>query len=179
VAYPLILSNKLLFASNLLFFQNQIPSAMLSQTRTIFATVTFATFLILGQSWISFSFPQFSPLSVMLLVDSHLDDDRIWRAEEVDQEPQPINYQQVKEWIGYPERAYQSGIQGDVTLRVLVDEKGEYVRHEVVDSFHPLLRIPCDVFTQLMVFKPAAKDGVSVKCWVKVEYHFEIPNYGK
>lgn len=151
---------------------------MFAHTRILFLAIALATFCLVSRSWLAQAMPEMLPHD-LLLTELPLDDDRIWRANEVDQQPQAINYQQVKEWIGYPERAYQSGIQGDVTLRVLVDKQGEYLRHEVVNSFHPLLRIPCEVFTQLMVFKPATKEGRAVKCWVEVEYHFEIPNYGK
>jgi hypothetical protein len=151
---------------------------MLSQTRILFLVATLATASMSGREWTEPGFPHLNATEIFTSADPS-DDDRIWRAEEVDQRPQPINYQQVKGWIGYPETAYKSGIQGDVILRILVDERGEYQRHEVVDSFHPLLRIPCEVFTQLMVFKPAMIDGEAVACWAEVAYHFEIPDYGK
>lgn len=143
-----------------------------------FALTTLFTLLMIGNSWTQNYVPTLASTSVWISEDSR-DDDRIWHASEVDIEPQPINYQQVEEWIGYPETAYNAGIQGDVSLRVLVDQEGQYVKHEVENSFHPLLRIPCEVFTQLLEFKPASKNGEAVTCWVKVSYHFEIPDYGK
>jgi hypothetical protein len=107
-----------------------------------------------------------------------LPDDRIWTAEEVDQQPETLNYEVITEGMGYPQTAYDAGIQGDVVLRILVDERGRYVRHEVVASDHPLLGIPCEIFSQLLIFKPALKDGEAVKCYAEVSYHFEIPDYG-
>ncbi len=151
---------------------------MLSQTRNLFLVVSLSTFLILGSEWVPHALPTFDATTLLLSGEAH-DDDRIWRWDEVDEQPQPLNYQQVKGWIGYPETAYQAGIQGDVTLRVLVNEAGEYERHEIAESFHPLLRIPCEVFTPLMVFKPASHNGKAVKCWIDIAYHFEIPDYGK
>lgn len=105
-------------------------------------------------------------------------DDRIWSPEDVDREPEPLNYDQIAEGIGYPKVAYDAGIQGDVTLRILVDEKGNYVSHEVLESYHPLLGIACEVFSPLLTFKPAYRNGSAVKCYTEVSYHFEIPEYG-
>ncbi len=104
--------------------------------------------------------------------------ERIWGAEDVDQVPECLNFDQISEGIGYPEAAYNAGIQGSVVLKVLVDKDGHYLRHEVVSSHHPLLRIPCEVFSQLLTFKPALKDGQAVKCFTEVEFDFEIPDYG-
>lgn len=109
----------------------------------------------------------------------HPSDDRIWRANEVDHQPEALNYDLIVEGMGYPQAAYDAGIQGEVTLQVLVDEKGNYVSHEVVSSFHPLLRIPCEIFSSLLTFKPALKEGMPVKCYTEVTYHFEIPGYGQ
>ncbi|MEM9985487.1 MAG: energy transducer TonB [Bacteroidota bacterium] len=105
--------------------------------------------------------------------------ERIWGEEDVDQVPVCLNFDQISEGIGYPKAAYDAGIQGSVILKVLVDKDGHYLRHEVVSSHHPLLRIPCEVFAQLLTFKPALKDGQAVKCYTEVEFAFEIPGYGQ
>lgn len=105
--------------------------------------------------------------------------DRTFSPKEVEIAPQALNYEEVREFVGYPEEARNAGIQGKVVLRVLVDEKGNYMRHEVVDSFHPLLRIPCEVFVPFMRFRPALRQGDLVSCWVTVPFEFQLPQYGK
>lgn len=106
-------------------------------------------------------------------------DNRAYFPENVEIAPQPLNYEEVRDFIGYPEEARNAGIQGKVVLRVLVDQRGNYIRHEVVDSFHPLLRIPCEVFVPFMRFRPALQDEKLVNCWVTVPFHFALPKYGR
>jgi len=110
--------------------------------------------------------------------ESSIVEDRIWNATEVDYIPQVLNYEEVVSLIGYPEIAEKAGIQGEVSLRVLVDKEGNYVRHEVENSDHPILRVPCEVFTSLLSFTPARKNQAAVSCWTVVEYSFRIPGYG-
>ena len=45
----------------------------------------------------------------------------------VDQEAVPVNLDQIRKQVGYPQIARDAGIQGQVVIRVLIDENGNYV----------------------------------------------------
>lgn len=97
----------------------------------------------------------------------------------VDVPPRILNYEEVREYMGYPEVAKKAGIQGQVVLKVLVSEDGRYVKHEVEKDFHPLLRIPCESFVPYLQFKPASHDQKTVSCWMSIPFDFKLPEYGK
>lgn len=90
-----------------------------------------------------------------------------------------INESEVLAYIGYPEIAFNAGIQGEVTFMVLTDSNGNYLDHKVLDSFHPLLRIPCEKNLSLLAFQPmeGAKNGTPY--WNKVTFVFSLPKYAK
>ncbi|MEO1449241.1 MAG: energy transducer TonB [Bacteroidota bacterium] len=94
----------------------------------------------------------------------------------VDQLPAPINLEAVRANLGYPEAAYNAGIQGDVVLDIKVNSRGEYLSHTIVESFHPLLRIPTEYVAPLLKFKPAMYNGKSVPGQVQVVFPFVIPD---
>lgn len=98
----------------------------------------------------------------------------VYTSQNVDMLPQALNYDMITEHMGYPEVAKRSGIEGKVTLRVLVDENGEYVHHSIVADDHPLLRIPCELFTPYLKFEPAVVNGRKVKCWINVPFEFSL-----
>ena len=92
--------------------------------------------------------------------------------------PVPRNMDEIRASIGYPSHAKDAGIEGEVVLRVLVDEKGAYVKHTIMESFHPLLRIPCELHAPLIEFEPAIRDGEEVAAWVILPFAFTNPNTG-
>jgi len=95
-------------------------------------------------------------------------------TERIDQEAYPINYEEIRETLGYPKAAKDAGIQGKVSLRVYVSRDGTYFSHEVVESFHPLLRIPTEAFVPYLRFEPARKRGKSVASWTDVAFEFPL-----
>ncbi|MEL6132702.1 MAG: energy transducer TonB [Bacteroidota bacterium] len=99
----------------------------------------------------------------------------VYSSQSVDTPPETVNYEMVTEHMGYPDVAKKSGIEGRVVLRVLVNEKGEYVHHSVETDDHPLLRIPCELFIPYLKFQPAKLNGKNVKCWVSVPFEFVLP----
>ncbi|RMG65662.1 MAG: TonB family protein [Bacteroidetes bacterium] len=88
--------------------------------------------------------------------------------------PQPTNLQEIREALGYPEPARKAGIEGQVILRVWVDESGRYVRHEVEESNHPLLHIPCELFAPYLDFRPALTRGEPVPGTVAIPFTFRL-----
>jgi len=103
----------------------------------------------------------------------------VYSSYKVDVPPRILNYEEVRTFMGYPAIAKDAGIQGSVVLKVLVNNKGEYVRHEVVEDFHPLLRIPCESFVHYLRFEPARLDQNKVACWLNVPFEFNLESYGK
>lgn len=57
----------------------------------------------------------------------------------VDKEAVVLNYEEVKKQIGYPEIAKEINLEGKVVIRILVDEKGKYVKSIVLKDPHPIL----------------------------------------
>ncbi len=88
----------------------------------------------------------------------------------VDEDPKPLN--QAK--IAYPEEARQAGIEGTVILRVLIDKKGNYVKHIVMSSPHPLLTKAVETHIQKYKFTPAIKDGKPICYWLTMPFKFQL-----
>lgn len=109
----------------------------------------------------------------------HEEEPGVYSSYKVDVPPRILNYEEVREYMGYPEVAKNAGIQGQIVLKVLVSEEGKYVRHEVEKDFHPLLRISCESFVPFLQFRPASHDQKKVSCWMSVPFDFELPDYGK
>lgn len=149
---------------------------MFTQTKTLWMLGTILAFACTSQAWFPAfhcsdfldsdfeSVAQYSTPSVVKIKDSH----------SLNHPPIPTNLDKIKEMIGYPMTAKDAGIEGEVVLRVLVDENGSYVKHSVVESFHPLLRIPCELHAPLIEFKPANREGKISKGWVRIPFSFKI-----
>ena len=96
----------------------------------------------------------------------------------VEEEPQPININQLKQQIGYPEIARDAGIQGQVVVRVLVDKQGKYVKHQVVNQVHPLLSEAVEEHIEKLRFTPAIQAGRPMKFWVNMPFNFNLLDGG-
>ncbi|MEM6629011.1 MAG: TonB family protein [Bacteroidota bacterium] len=92
----------------------------------------------------------------------------------VDQEPKPENMRAVQMKIGYPQIARAAGIEGTVVLRILVGEKGQYIRHVVLNSAHAVLDRAVVQYVEELSFTPAQKDGEAVKFWVNLPFTFKL-----
>ncbi|MCI4670520.1 MAG: energy transducer TonB [Bacteroidia bacterium] len=103
----------------------------------------------------------------------------VYSSYKVDVPPRILNYDEVRNFMGYPEIAKNAGIQGRVVLKVLVNKNGQYVKHEVEEDFHPLLRIAAESFAPYLKFEPANHDQKNVACWMSIPFDFKLPAYGK
>jgi len=97
----------------------------------------------------------------------------IYRQNEVDNTPVPINLGAVRSSLFYPFEAKQEGIEGKVTISVLVDVDGSVSQVGKLsgpDIFYD------EVLNKVMNlrFVPAAKDGNKVKCWSSVSFNFAL-----
>jgi protein TonB len=90
----------------------------------------------------------------------------------VEEEPVPINLEEVKGLIGYPQVARDAGIQGRVVIRILVDETGKYRKHRVINTVHPILTQACEEQIKKLAFTPAIQGGKPIKFWVNVPFNF-------
>ncbi|WNJ18935.1 energy transducer TonB [Pontibacter sp. G13] len=90
----------------------------------------------------------------------------------VQKEPIPLNKARIQRKIGYPTYLRDAGIEGAVVARILVDEHGNYLRHQVVSQSHPCLRRRCEKYLHQLQFTPALKDGRPIRYWVNVPFLF-------
>ncbi|MEM6763421.1 MAG: energy transducer TonB [Bacteroidota bacterium] len=93
-----------------------------------------------------------------------------------EEEPQPVNMAEVQKAIGYPQIARDAGIEGSVVLRVLVDEKGKYNKHKVLNQVHPILAKAVESKIRLLKFTPAIQGGKPIKFWVNIPFNFKLLN---
>lgn len=92
----------------------------------------------------------------------------------VEEEPVPFNMDDIRKQIGYPRPARDAEIQGNVILRILVNEKGEYVKHIVLNSKHPILEKAVVDKIHLLRFTPAIQGGNAIPFWVNVPFAFKL-----
>lgn len=92
----------------------------------------------------------------------------------VEQEPQPVNMDDIKKRIGYPPTAKEAGIEGVVVMRILVDANGNYVKHIVMQSPHPLLTKAVEKEVKNLKFTPGIQAGRPIKVWVTIPFRFKL-----
>lgn len=93
-----------------------------------------------------------------------------------DVEPKPTNMLDIQKSIGYPQIAKDAGIQGNVVIRILVDEKGNYRKHRVINEVHPILTKAVTKHVDKLKFEPAIHEGKPIKYWVNVPFAFKLLN---
>ncbi|MFN0202292.1 MAG: energy transducer TonB [Bacteroidia bacterium] len=92
----------------------------------------------------------------------------------VQEQPKPVNMDDVRKAIGYPQVAREAGIEADVQLRILVDEFGNYVKHLVTKPGHPLLLKEVEKHVTGLKFSPAVQGGKPIKFWVNIPFKFKL-----
>jgi protein TonB len=94
---------------------------------------------------------------------------------EVEKPPECVNLSQVRGEMSYPEVARQAGIEGRVTVKVLVGPDGNVLKIGSVsgpDVFYDEVR---DKSMNLQ-FTPGLQNGKPVKVWVTVPFNFKLKN---
>jgi len=92
----------------------------------------------------------------------------------VEVEPQPVNLQEVIQKIGYPEEAVRENIEGNVVVRILVDEQGNYVKHAIVNQAPPALVNAVEAHISEISFTPALQNGKAIKYWKNLRFPFKL-----
>jgi len=88
--------------------------------------------------------------------------------------PITLNLNELKLEVGYPQLARDAGIQGQVLLRVLVNEKGEYVRHEVLSEIHPILTEAIEKHIHKLRHTKAIQEAKAIEFWAYVPFNFRL-----
>jgi len=83
---------------------------------------------------------------------------------------------EVKNIIGYPDIARDAHIQGQVVVRVLVDEKGNYRKHKMIKRVHPILAEAVENHIHKLKFSPAIQGNRPIKFWVNIPFRFMLMN---
>lgn len=99
----------------------------------------------------------------------------VYQSFEVEKAPECVNLAQVRSSMGYPEVARQAGIEGRVTVKVLVSEDGSVLKVGSIsgpDVFADEVR---DKSMNLQ-FTPGLQNGKPVKVWVTVPFNFKLKN---
>ena len=92
----------------------------------------------------------------------------------VEEEPRPVNMDELRKLIGYPTQAAEAGIKGKVVVRVLVDKTGKYQRHVVYKDPHPILTRAVESKLDRLVFTPGIQNKQPVKVWVTIPFDFQL-----
>jgi protein TonB len=99
----------------------------------------------------------------------------VYQSFEVEKAPECVNLAQVRSSMTYPEVARQAGIEGRVTVKVLVDVDGSVMKVGSIsgpDVFADEVR---DKSMNLQ-FTPGLQNGKPVKVWVTVPFNFKLKN---
>lgn len=91
-----------------------------------------------------------------------------------DQGPAPVNLKEVVNQIEYPTWAISAGFEGQVIVNVHVDEKGNYLNHEVLQSAHPYLEEKLIPYLSKIEFNPAVSNGKTVSSWMVIPFSFKL-----
>jgi periplasmic protein TonB len=99
--------------------------------------------------------------------------EKTYQQFEVDKAPVAVNLSQVQGSMRYPEIARSSGIEGKVTVKVLVGPDGSVVS---VGGFSGPDVFREEVSSKVMnlQFTPALQQGQPVRCWVSVPFNFKL-----
>ena len=92
----------------------------------------------------------------------------------VSQTPEPINMDAVKKLIEMPESAIELGLEGEVVVRILIDEEGNYRKHKVIKKVHPILAEAVEKQIHKLKFIPAVQGNKPIMFWVNVPFRFTL-----
>jgi len=96
-----------------------------------------------------------------------------YTVSEVEIPPECLNLDQVKAQMHYPENAREMGIEGKVTVRVLVGTDGTVIKIGNVtgkEAFYDEVSSKA----RNLIFKPGIQNGKAVKVWVLVPFNFKL-----
>lgn len=99
-----------------------------------------------------------------------------WKTDWGKREPIPLNINDVRKKVGYPDIARDAGIEGAVIVRLLVDHHGNTIRSIMVESPHRILGNAVEKQVLKIKFMPAIVEGEIAKFWVNIPFRFKLMN---
>jgi TonB family protein len=100
---------------------------------------------------------------------------QIWEDYRVEVVPVCTNLQQVRSSILYPPLAVDAGIEGRVTVRVLVGEAGNVIKIGAL-SGNEIFFDEVTEKSKNLEFTPGLQNNVAVKVWISVPFNFKLKN---
>jgi TonB family protein len=94
---------------------------------------------------------------------------------QADQAPEATNLAAVQNMIGYPADAKDARIEGKVLARVTIDESGNVISSEIVESPSSILSEAVSKKIDNLKFNPAKLNGKPSKSKVEVPFIFVLP----
>lgn len=91
-----------------------------------------------------------------------------------EKEPVALNLAEVRKTIGYPQAAIQKNLEGTVVLRILVDDKGNYVKHKIIRTTDALFTEAVETHAPSLRFTPALSGGKPMMFWVNIPFNFKL-----
>lgn len=92
----------------------------------------------------------------------------------LEKEPAPINLNELKRMIGYPKEALEKEIEGKVIIRMMIDEKGNYVKHIIIKDPNPILTNAVSSKISALRFTPGIQKGKPIRVWVTIPFEFKL-----
>lgn len=101
--------------------------------------------------------------------------DKPFESFQVEVIPECVNLGQVRSSMQYPSLAVEAGIEGKVSVKVLVDETGNVIK---VGSFNgnEIFSDEVKEKSKDLVFKPGLQNNKAVKVWITVPFSFKLKN---
>lgn len=91
----------------------------------------------------------------------------------VEVEPR-FDYEDLKKRVVYPQIARSSGIEGKVTVGVLIGKTGKIEKIQIVDSENEVLNKAAEKAVGETTFSPALQNGTPVRTWVRIPVQFRL-----
>lgn len=97
----------------------------------------------------------------------------VYQSFEVEKAPECVNLQQVRGSMVYPPLAIEAGIEGKVTVKVLVNGDGSVIKVGSVNG-PEIFRDEVTSKAMSLQFTPGLQNGKPVKVWVTVPFVFKL-----
>jgi protein TonB len=108
-------------------------------------------------------------------IEKQKEEKTVYQSFEVEKAPDCVNLGQVRSSMVYPEVARQIGMEGRVTVKVLVNTDGSVIKVGSItgpDVFADEVREK----SMNLEFTPGLQNGKPVKVWVTVPFNFKLKN---
>lgn len=92
----------------------------------------------------------------------------------VEKDAQPVNMDDLRRSLVYPEICKQLNIEGKVYVRILIGRDGKVEKHLVKKSPHALMTKEVEKNLRNLSFTPAIQSGKPVRVWQTIPFDFKL-----